>query len=694
MTTSGRKRSGGFALVAVLMLMLLLLGMGAAMHSGIMSDTVQTGAHRVATEGFYAAEAGVNRGMGDYRNIFLSQNVPTAADFAPHSFNLGPRLVSYSMSPVPGYQNGVTIIVPGGRTFAGLNATEYRYTTNARSELHTGDTEVQLGTEFNVDYIPLFQFLAFYQGDLEMLPGPNMTLHGPIHTNGNLYLNAGNTIVDHRLLSGDVPDGDSNRARRGSARHLPRPEGRSDGAVHRHGAHLEARRREPRRAPRHARHAVQRRGHGDADDGAARQLDRCRHRARASGGGAEPGRLHLRRRQELVPRRPAHRPRPAEPRTRTGVSRSTPRRRTVRVDTTQTARLQTFMTAKPGRLFYNDIPVANRDQLLACNQGNSYCNQANYAPVFPSAARVYACAGSDNNTPPLAGCANGYVTNDIMVGGTMPGSVTARRGGFYNNREHAWIYMLNLNAHDLLAWNIAQGAGNRLFDPLDDSDGGLVIFLSVVGPGQAGIPAGNPARRYGVRVFGSDHLDFPANPGNPDRADDHLRRGHLRRGQLQRRCRGLPENAGVLHGRHDQRALGGVVGHREQQERLPEPPVARRCVAERGHERRRSIAAYIGGVDVTTVGNYNGGFENYPRFHENWTATYSYRGSYVNLGTPRHNNGAWCGTGGTSASGCNMYNPPTRNWDFDTDFTNAANLPPLTPNAVGVEQILFTESFR
>jgi hypothetical protein len=62
----------------------------------------------------------------------------------------------------------------------------------------------------------------------------------------------------------------------------------------------------------------------------------------------------------------------------------------------------------------------------------------------------------------------------------------------------------------------------------------------------------------------------------------------------------------------------------------------------------------------------------------------------VSLGTARHNNGAWCGTGST----CNIYNPPIRNWDYDTDFQTVENLPPLTPRFVSVEQILFTENFR
>jgi hypothetical protein len=105
--------------------------------------------------------------------------------------------------------------------------------------------------------------------------------------------------------------------------------------------------------------------------------------------------------------------------------------------------------------------------------------------------------------------------------------------------------------------------------------------------------------------------------------------------------------------------------------------------------------AFLAGVDTTTDGNFNGGLENYPRFHENWSGyTLTYRGSFVSLGTPTHVNGAWCGTGGSTASGCNIYDPPARMWDYDADFNLAANLPPLTPRFVYVQQILFTENFK
>jgi hypothetical protein len=70
---------------------------------------------------------------------------------------------------------------------------------------------------------------------------------------------------------------------------------------------------------------------------------------------------------------------------------------------------------------------------------------------------------------------------------------------------------------------------------------------------------------------------------------------------------------------------------------------------------------------------YGGGLENYLRFLENWGGgrTAFYRGSLVSLHfTQQAPEGSWGGS---------YYNPPTRDWAFDTRFEDPANLPPGTP---------------
>lgn len=53
----------------------------------------------------------------------------------------------------------------------------------------------------SLDSIPIFQFLAFYDSDLEIFPGPAMNLNGRIHTNKNLFMGSDNAL---KLLTGQI----------------------------------------------------------------------------------------------------------------------------------------------------------------------------------------------------------------------------------------------------------------------------------------------------------------------------------------------------------------------------------------------------------------------------------------------------------------------------------------------------------
>lgn len=69
----------------------------------------------------------------------------------------------------------------------------------------------------------------------------------------------------------------------------------------------------------------------------------------------------------------------------------------------------------------------------------------------------------------------------------------------------------------------------------------------------------------------------------------------------------------------------------------------------------------------------NGGVHNFKRFLERWNGQrLDYCGSLINLYNSRNNNGGYkcCNT---------VYNPPIRNWVFDSTFLDPARLPPGTP---------------
>ncbi|MGB7210053.1 MAG: hypothetical protein WBD27_15460 [Pyrinomonadaceae bacterium] len=71
--------------------------------------------------------------------------------------------------------------------------------------------------------------------------------------------------------------------------------------------------------------------------------------------------------------------------------------------------------------------------------------------------------------------------------------------------------------------------------------------------------------------------------------------------------------------------------------------------------------------------NENGGVHNFKRFLEVWSGVrLDYSGSLINLFNSRNNNGSFkcCNT---------VYNPPIRNWVFDSTFLDPGRIPPGTP---------------
>ena len=84
-------------------------------------------------------------------------------------------------------------VIPAGELFAGMRMLEYthRVYSTARTQtagnLGTVERSV-LQLDFQTRFVPIFQFAAFYDQDLEITPGPSMNINGRIHTNGNLHL--------------------------------------------------------------------------------------------------------------------------------------------------------------------------------------------------------------------------------------------------------------------------------------------------------------------------------------------------------------------------------------------------------------------------------------------------------------------------------------------------------------------------
>ena len=710
----------GMALIGIVILSALLVSLAVALAVQLTSDTQLRGAFASGVTGFYAAESGLNTGMGEYRNIFLDYNVPNGSDFDPRTMTLGDRTVTYKMTERAG--NPQNIVIPSGELFAGLNALQYRYIVNSQALNVRDEVEAGVGAEFLVGYIPLFQFVAFYKNDLEIAPGPPMHLQGRVHTNGDLYLNgnSGPLYVEDNPAVGvfTVQVSAGKKIYRGRKRQdvcegnvwVDKLEDNSpqDGSLD--AKELLCNGGTTREVP--ASELALWKGSMISALGniAIPEPDIIKPPAAVSAGGtADPGAywkkadlrivLHLNRPGSLGPGPTL--PHSIEVVDAGGVQ-----------DVARTTALRTFMrdavwnaanSTYPGTMpiFYTDVPFS---PISTCAQGQPACTNADptsYTPSIPAPMPGGAPPPNARITAGGAGTPRAYT--EVMGVGLGAFDLDYRRGGFYNWREKKWMLLLNINARDLILWN--QQNGEPFFATTDSSEGGLVLFATVDGP-DSGI-----RNNYGVRVFGSADIPLPggigvsADPTGLTVATDqaiyvlgHFNRGTAAGGAPRQPASLIGDSVNVLSQNYWRSSIIGVCG-------------ANCCINEFCRDGQSALtlgnaprnaattwinSALLGGVDTTPLNggaaSYNGGLENYPRFQENWSGLdLNYQGSFVSLGEPEHVNGAWCGTGGAP---CDIYNPPNRNWNFDPAFNDAANLPPLTPRFVYVQQVLFTEDFK
>lgn len=272
---------------------------------------------------------------------------------------------------------------------------------------------------------------------------------------------------------------------------------------------------------------------------------------------------------------------------------------------------------------------------------------------------------------------------NVACAGAVGVSVGGNGAGFYDKRERHAMTLLEVDQAALMR---CIGAG-RLFDaagaPLalsDTSGNGLVWHFSF----DTGDPDVNDASKrvptnLGVRVRNAETLG--AGPGETSIRGLTIATnqaaylwGHFNR--LDKKPAAvLADTINILSTEWDDANIAANPN--------ATPPAGDTVVN----------AAFLSGTDVSRPGEYNGGLENYPRFHEDWRGarcagglcTFRYRGSFVSLGEPSHARGAWNQT---------VYYPPRRDWNYDADFDDAANLPPLTPRFVYLRQLLFAREYR
>lgn len=562
----------GSALLIAVIVLGMMTALAAAYGANVRDHLALRGASSVERLGFYTAEGGLNVGVTRFANIFRASGVPETSDFH-QVVTIADRTADVTLAGVPGCNPCPPTVIPQGELFAGLHSIPYRYTVQSLSLNDADETEAHVAGEFDIHTVPIFQFLAFIDAHLFVMPLPNMTLHGRMHSNHNIYLEPDNSlkVEDLRPLIPEVQVTASQRLYRGGRKYDSGwlcDQGSGSGSP----SKVFIDKLEDKLSPFNNLDPQELKcvsGTGPISDATLSTWKGSIKQEVANiltpevgiinrGGGEYWDRAELR----VVLRLDQPRstidfgaadlcPAPSAGTCSNPIGQYCTSNATCNaggvcgrvspalfpievqnVDGSQNAAktrsLWRFMCERRGALFYTDVP--NNPPTPPNGNSNFVGTANNYIPAFASNTRVYRrvgedtsgngtiTAGTDRNDDICPPGAPWYQPADCLQAGRPDAGawyqdLDYRRGAFWNHRELQYMYLLNVNMRALIEWN--QVNANPLFDRADRTDGGLVFFLSVMGANA--LAASN---NYGVRVFDSADLDtrnvtFPTGAADP-----------------------------------------------------------------------------------------------------------------------------------------------------------------------------------
>jgi hypothetical protein len=160
-----------------------------------------------------------------WKNVLMSRTIPvrsvdTSTQMAAYlSTGSGPFMTKYQQpvgQPQWSVSRSITFRPVGPSTgdgsaegvmsgnLIGKNFYFDAYASAAFTSPILGAVQFKSGRHFAYSSTPLFQYAVFYQGDLELAPGSNMEISGPISTNGSAFLGSQSANGYHLTLTDQV----------------------------------------------------------------------------------------------------------------------------------------------------------------------------------------------------------------------------------------------------------------------------------------------------------------------------------------------------------------------------------------------------------------------------------------------------------------------------------------------------------
>lgn len=698
----------GFALITTLIMLIVFLAILTTYTFLTSVETRTSDASVDSATGFYAAESGYNLRAEDVRTVFQDFRRPEGVSpngdqpcvtgndgsgaFECVSYQLNDRTIhTYVQEDARNGEDGRATTISTG-VYAGLNAIEYGYDffSDAYPPNETRP-EASIETRLNVQLIPLFQFAAFYNKDLEIHPGPSMTLNGRVHVNGDLYLTRGSGLditgqVSAARRDMDLWDEADNVGGTINTFRKDKNDSRSAASVF------------------------------DGDD--QRDFDKGKTYTKANQGNLDDwnDRVQVGLDTLIVP--PANDFSIDDEATYWSKGDL---RVLLRVnDNEKPDIVHVEVHDNDGNITRGDRMTVATTTLNSCIADDLYPpyvsridgNGNNYEYVLFDEYENYGGDADEHAARIPAGYSDDPDSYEPMP---IEWSNTFRDG-----REDEDMLFMEVDVVGLLNC-VTENSGDFGFDIDDESGGGLVWYFSIVGPDS------DKVNNYGIRVRNGETLAATANNA-PDIAGltivsdqalyiqgDYNAEASDENNTTWRPASFLGDTINVLSDRFDGKPdapnadgnfdpendgrLGGwdatVYWWDYDDDKWDDTDYQNSNKdGDRDADDTVIRAAVLGGTDKTGGeegtggkwnGKYNGGLENYPRFHEDWGGDdFTYAGSFVSLGTPQFKDGRWGG---------NYYSPPNRIWQYEEAYNNASNLPPLSPRATYLAQSSFSRSY-
>jgi len=187
----------------MVMLMMTLIGLAALQ---ITEDEITIAGNELnEMSAFYAAESGLERASASIQEQYSKTNAPPTQLPAGNE-NISQKTITTYVTNDMGAATQKTLTQG---TVAGLKALVKTYQIESIGTSLVDGSQMRLSQNFECALVPIFQFAVFYDNDLEISPGPKMTITGRVHTNGDLWLNPYDdlNITDYVTCAGDIHHG-------------------------------------------------------------------------------------------------------------------------------------------------------------------------------------------------------------------------------------------------------------------------------------------------------------------------------------------------------------------------------------------------------------------------------------------------------------------------------------------------------